>query len=588
MAKLRLLADVPYGEGVGKAKDGLRFKQYATILARAALDTPESFTIGVYGGWGSGKTSLMRMILETIEADDKAIGVWFNAWRYEKEEHLIVPLLATIITEMKGRESKLTAGAKEAAKSMRDALRGVLYGVSVKGKLGIPGVAEAELSISPDKMVDRYEKLSEMATERILDQSLYFRSFTELDKIARKTGDVKLVVFVDDLDRCFPDKAIALLENVKLVLNQPNMTFVLGIAPKMIQAYLKSKYKKEYDIGSDLYEDYLEKLVQLPFQVPDIKDNVQEYVRGLLRREEVFGKISAKKFNAEYEPLVSICGPACKDNPRAIVRFLNRLLLLKRVHEEKVRSGTGDLKLTISLVHFGITNALQLKWPEVFRACETNRTISVAKEEMGLEPSLCEMLANVLEGDEQDVAEIMSKCEAWAKVEDNPEREVFGILARDGSLRTLLGSEPGREWLLQPELRREAVATMEEVKAEAKEEGGWRHYIVPWAEGYQDGWPVCRVYVIRPGADLRMANLGEADLGGANLTKANLTEANLVRAYLRGARLVKASLGGANLRGAKLTGAVLQGATYDKQTLWPEGFDPDGAGAILIVGMEEK
>ncbi len=155
MAKLRLLADVPYGEGVGQAKDGLRFRQYARILARAALDTPESFTIGVYGGWGSGKTSLMRMILETIEADDKAIGVWFNAWRYEKEEHLIVPLLATIITEMKGRESKLTKVAKEAARSMRDALRGVLYGVSVKGKLGIPGVAEAELSISPDKMVER-------------------------------------------------------------------------------------------------------------------------------------------------------------------------------------------------------------------------------------------------------------------------------------------------------------------------------------------------------------------------------------------------------------------------------------------------
>ncbi len=417
-----------------------------------------------------------------------------------------------------------------------------------------------------------------MATERILDQSLYFRSFTELDKIARKTGDVKLVVFVDDLDRCFPDKAIALLENVKLVLNQPNMTFVLGIAPKVIQAYLKSKYKKEYDIGSDLYEDYLEKLVQLPFSVPDIKENVQEYVRGLLLREEVFGKISAEDFKAAYEPLVSICGPACKDNPRAIVRFLNRLLLLKRVHEEKVRSGTGDLKLTISLVHFGITNALQLKWPEVFRACETNRTISVAKEEMGLEPSLCEMLANVLDGDEQDVAEIMSKCEAWAKVEDNPEREVFGILARDGSLRALLGSEPGREWLLQPELRREAVATMEEVKRVSGAAKKAINYMVPWAREYtDDGWPMYQNHVIRPGGDYL-----DVDFRGADLDRANFEGASLVLADLREAHLMKANLIGADLRGAKLQSATFKDAKYDKTTRWPEGFNPKMHGAINV------
>ena len=61
--KLRLLPDVPLGEGVSDRVDGLRFSQYASILARAALDTPEPFTIGVYGGWGSGKTSMMYIMV---------------------------------------------------------------------------------------------------------------------------------------------------------------------------------------------------------------------------------------------------------------------------------------------------------------------------------------------------------------------------------------------------------------------------------------------------------------------------------------------------------------------------------------------
>jgi len=76
---LRLLPDVPFGETAERAEDGLGFDQYARILARAALDTPEPFTIGVYGGWGSGKTSLMRMIQNIIREDSGAIGVWFNA-----------------------------------------------------------------------------------------------------------------------------------------------------------------------------------------------------------------------------------------------------------------------------------------------------------------------------------------------------------------------------------------------------------------------------------------------------------------------------------------------------------------------------
>lgn len=82
-------------------------------------------------------------------------------------------------------------------------------------------------------------------------------------------------------------------------------------------------------------------------------------------------------------------------------------------------------------------------------------------------------------------------------------------------------------------------------------------------------------------ANLRGANLWQANLRGADLRRADLATADLLNAKLRSADLLGADLGGADLRGADLTQAYLKYAAYDKRTLWPEGFDPVAAGAIL-------
>ena len=68
----------------------------------------------------------MRLIVEEVEKDKSAATVWFNAWQYEKEEHLIVPLVATINKELAKKSTK-------AAKEIGNALRAIAYGFSVKG-----------------------------------------------------------------------------------------------------------------------------------------------------------------------------------------------------------------------------------------------------------------------------------------------------------------------------------------------------------------------------------------------------------------------------------------------------------------------
>jgi len=140
-----LLGDVPVRES--ERGDLLKFSSYARVLARATIETKESITIGVFGEWGTGKTSLMRLIQDEVAKEKTAAAVWFNAWQYEKEEHLIVPLTATINKELaqKTWPDKLVDGAK----SIGDALRAIAYGFSIKGKVGIPLISEAEVNLSP-------------------------------------------------------------------------------------------------------------------------------------------------------------------------------------------------------------------------------------------------------------------------------------------------------------------------------------------------------------------------------------------------------------------------------------------------------
>src|SRR5690348_9554991 len=67
----------------------LGFDDYASAFADVIRHSAPRFAIGIFGDWGSGKTTLMQAIRRQLEPDEEISCVWFNAWRYEREEHLI-------------------------------------------------------------------------------------------------------------------------------------------------------------------------------------------------------------------------------------------------------------------------------------------------------------------------------------------------------------------------------------------------------------------------------------------------------------------------------------------------------------------
>ena len=79
-----------------------------------------------------------------------------------------------------------------------------------------------------------------------------------------------MVVFIDDLDRCLPEKAVELLEGLKVLLDLENFIFVIGVAREVVERGIRVRYKELFEgDGADgvlLERDYLEKIVQFPFE----------------------------------------------------------------------------------------------------------------------------------------------------------------------------------------------------------------------------------------------------------------------------------------------------------------------------------
>jgi len=103
------------------------FATYAELLASLILNAePRSLTLGVFGGYGTGKTTLMRRVQRVLSPAD-AVTVWFDAWRYDHEENLLVPLLAALLKDKK------IADSDDRKNAVKAALLGFLAGFSLKG-----------------------------------------------------------------------------------------------------------------------------------------------------------------------------------------------------------------------------------------------------------------------------------------------------------------------------------------------------------------------------------------------------------------------------------------------------------------------
>lgn len=417
----KVIVDQPIGEAADGRHDGLGFEEYARVLADAAMHTDGPFTIGVFGDWGTGKTSLMRLMRKELNSRPNVVTVWFNAWRYEREEHPLVPLVGTIVRELE-RRAKQDSGLSATIRSVTRALRSIAYGFSATARLKMPGFAEVEASFVARDMIDRDEALT---PDPLLDRSLYYGAFAALDDA--KLEGMRIVILIDDLDRCFPDKAIELLESIKLVLAQPGFIFALGVSPKVLEGYLAYKYQTAYGLDDSHSASYLDKIVQLPYLIPAATERMDDFCAALMNGQD-------ERIKEDLRLVLPQVGQAIGGNPRAILRFFNNLLV-----DEALSEGSDE---RIPIQFFAITRCLT---------------------QYGTQYGWSDRLADI-EGSDELVKSVIKwskdgeSLKAEAAKDSGPFVKFANELISDLKLRELLFGEDGRRWLEESALRSASIS----------------------------------------------------------------------------------------------------------------------------------
>jgi internalin A len=364
---LFLLSDEPIGSF---SDDRLEMDAFRDIITGTVLGTVGPFTIGVYGKWGEGKTSLLRAAESRLracatEATTSAankpgdlefpyvVPVWFNPWQYESEEHPLVPLVAeieravaTALIDEAGIRNRYGATTVKILKGIGLAGLSLLRSASIKGKvkLSLPFLADGTVDLGLDgkNFVDGLEKAWERANDKkksawrtLVDQSTYLTIFDRLKTVyaeldATRPGAEKRIprvaVFIDDLDRCQPDKAFELIEAIKLVLGQRGFIFILGLDKKIVDSYVhglwKDRLRERYDEEA---ARYLDKIVQLPLYLRKHDKSFKAFVAGLLEKMRAGGvpDDTMQIFKGVKDHL----GKSTDFGPRALVRRFNTLLV---------------------------------------------------------------------------------------------------------------------------------------------------------------------------------------------------------------------------------------------------------------------
>lgn len=358
-------------------QDLLGYQVHADLLKKIILnDAMLPISIGVFGNWGSGKSSLMLLLQQSLQEWEKSqqneqhsiiLQVYFNSWQFESYDSTKLTMIESIL-EALDKDINIRKNTFTRADDLLARINFLKVGVFILKK--------AYDNLTPDWMKkwlpkkddidkitgkDKYNNLLEDVTKG--NTSKFIATFRELfEDLVNDMGYKAVIVYVDDLDRCDPKRIIGCLEAVKLFVNVKKTAFVIGADERIIEYAISQHYPiqmKKEDISSP-FSDYLEKLIQLPYKLPRLSDNEQEtYITLLLCKNHLneihFNKIHQKylefrktdkhsKYNiddikanipenqnidfyaVEYRlPIVPIIKQFLNGNPRQLKRFLNTL-----------------------------------------------------------------------------------------------------------------------------------------------------------------------------------------------------------------------------------------------------------------------
>lgn len=357
----RLFPDLPVGDG---EELHFEFEGPARTLAELALnpDNRTPFTVVVKGGWGRGKTTLLRRTKWLLEHPDEvteAAGrrrvetLWFNAWKYPSEDTVLAGLLGALLDRLhKG-------GLGDQLKILVDSYKGSI----VKSVLRAAAPAALKELIAGVDLTDRFSPVEEKRAFHDTFRDLFnqvSRLLFEAKLAVRDTGGLAeeqlwspdkqrqetLAVFLDDLDRCRQQRVAEVLEAINLFLDLPGVCFYLGIDWERLVSALPEPVRAQGD-------QYLEKIVQVALDLPAVSSSGAEtYIRSLVAGTYVGEVLTSGTGEAAggSSSLAVVAGALESRHPRHIKRFLNDLAMTLGVLRNAGKLGEAEAQIPEGVV----------------------------------------------------------------------------------------------------------------------------------------------------------------------------------------------------------------------------------------------
>ena len=398
---------------------------FASLVAPAvqALTRPklDPVCVGVFGPWGAGKTTVAQHVKRELEARSDVLVIYAEPWAFDPTTDAKARLIAVVLNAIDSYlkvERKLTDDLKVAIAKLAKRIRW-----SRAVKLAAKTALTAQLP-TIDDLADVFSSDDRPVDEPSIDG--FREDFGNLMMDSALAEVSRVVVIVDDLDRCLPDTVVDVLEAIKLFLAVPKMAFLLAADEKAVQFAIAKRYAVTHTgmerEASELAGRYLDKIVHIPIRVPVLSlADVEAYVLQLmiLHVEEASVDFERVRLHcderrgagksalldglgdsipADYQILTERLSPVLYEgmdgNPRRIKRFLNemwlrsafakargvavdhtavaKLMVLEQVHEtafnemlEWVRSGTIDERLSALQDGTGESSVQLSRWAQM-------------------------------------------------------------------------------------------------------------------------------------------------------------------------------------------------------------------------------
>jgi len=308
------------------------------------------FSVGIFGDWGTGKSTLMKLVENKINENNdrkkgKILTIWFNAWRYEREQEVAtIALMKTIAYAM--AEHPIYNKISES----------IWNGLKVIGKDWLKQLATEFISEEAIKGLGKIkEKLKLLA--QFEQETIYFDGMrvieNEIAEILKSDGDSRVVVFIDDLDRCSPNKVLEVLESIKIFFDMKGFVFIMGLSDRTIARVITNHFGDSGVSG----EDYIQKIIQLPIRIP---------LWNTSDIEKIINNTIAKKLDNPYRDFITkqenkeIIAIAVQPNPRELKRFINNLIVSMEVYGEILKEHKIDNKELL------IIESLKWRWYDYY------------------------------------------------------------------------------------------------------------------------------------------------------------------------------------------------------------------------------